>query len=273
MNAVQELLRTLGAISIEEGLYIVAFTIGILVALYPYSKKRLRRLYGYVSKQRWRRNLDRMGNTPGMRDVTPQKMVANSAQKNGSKIPPPRRSGVKSPEEAISHEIRLRQTIARLQDQSSLEPMATFDTLRLKQEVIKPLREFLSELENIKMAGTAIDCQCHLRMEGRTRDGRTWTGLSVKEMPVELVNSKVDGFLQMKVSDSREQVSVMIEFGGWFVGDSDGCWKVSGGNRGYGFGKEEKYEVPMYDWYQLKEKISKLANDFLEGIADRYERG
>ncbi len=260
MNAIPELFRIFMAILIEERLYIFLGIVVLLTIAFVLWK------YRYIIGG-WLQNLGRA------KEAAPAKPAA-SARENTSQTSqsPPRHSRAKSSEVAVSDEVRVQRAIARLQNQSSLEPMVTFNTKRLKQEVVRPLLEYLSDLET-KLPSTMISCGCFLHVKGKTSDGKSWNGWHsekiLEEMPSELVNLEVDGHLFMEVSNSREQESDRVTFKGWFVGDDKGSWKISSRRLRYDSpAQDREYEVSMYDWYQLKQRISKIVANFLEGLTD-----
>ena len=136
---------------------------------------------------------------------------------------------------------------------------------------MKPLLDYLSGLEDTQKAPTVTSFKHHFRMEGKTGDGESWTCIGLKDalddLPHELLNLKIDGDLMMEVSTTKKRELNSVTFEGWFVGDGAGHWTIW--DRSSWYERGGKYEVPMYDWYQLKQCTSKVADDFLSRFTDQ----
>ena len=290
MHAIQELFRTIAAILIEEGSYFAAVAISTVV----FWKYRYRiKAWLHRGRCRWRQHFNRpkeadpendariaveigsiaaeLGTAAEPTMAEPMK-AAEPTQERTSEVPKllPKHSGPECNEAIVPDEVRLQRAISHLQDQSSLEPNATFHTMRLKQEVVAPLLEYLSDLTSKSMTSTAISCKCIVQMEDKTSAGERWTCWSssriLQEIPSELANLRIVGKLTVENSESMENESDMIEFKGWFIGDGDGSWQMCRLSQLLRSGQSARHEVPMYDWYGLKQGVSGLVADFLEGL-------
>ena len=242
------------AILIEEGLYYAPVALIFIGIAWKYRP----RIKG------WLQNLGDAKAVDSSKAAEPE--ADKSTQVHTPQVPKSlRHSQVGNSDTAVPDEVRLQRAIARLQDQSSLEPI--LHTKRLKQEVIQPLLEYLSDIENKKIA--SISCRCILRVSAKTTDGKEWTCMDfsqmLNELPSKVVNLEIDGTLTVENSNSVEHESDVMKLTGWFIGDGDGSWKVLSVSQAVS-GKGKWHEVPMYDWYQLKQRISKLVADFLESV-------
>lgn len=254
MNAIQEILRTIVAILIEEGWYVTAIFISI-VLLWRYRH----RIKGWLRNLRPAKKVDTREPTP-MKPPTPP-------QENTSVASPPTqvRSDPILQEEVIADETRLERIMEQLRDQSPLTPLTDFGTSRLKREVLTPLHDYLSRLVNNETPSAAIVFSYTFHATGRTTEGKDWDLWNkeklLEQLPDRLINLNISYNLTISVSNSREGESRDVRIAGWFVGDDDGIWKVR-----VMFSKHENYEVQMYNWYELKQRISKVVADFLDNF-------
>ena len=264
MNAIYELFRTLVAIFIEEGWYVLAALVVIAVITTV--------VYRHTVKG-WLRNLRRL-----MRDTSPKEeatatIAAASAQDDATQTTqsPPSHSGAESDEVPVPDEVRLQKNIALLENQSTQQPVVAFKTTRLKQEVLKLLLDYLSDLKTPKRPPFKVTFEYTFMMKGVTGDGKNWTCMSLEraldDLPHDLLNLKIDGSLRIVVSTTEKQDRDGVNIEGWFVGDGAGHWTIYG--KKSWIEKDEKYEVPMYNWYQLKQRISKILADFLDLFTDQ----
>ena len=263
MNAIYELFRTLVAIFIEEGWYVPAVlivTAVITIVVYRHTIKG------------WLPNLRRLRDTSPKEEATSTRAAA-SAQDDASQTTqssPPSHSGAESDEVSVPEEVRLQRTIARFENQSTQRPMVAFKTTRLKQEVLKLLLDYLSGLKDPKKASFKFSFEYSFMIQGVTGDGKSWTCIGLERaldyLPHDLLSLEIDGKLIMEVPTTKKQETEIVIIKGWFVEDR-GHWTIYGMQSR--FEKNEKYEVPMYDWYQLKQRISKIVADFFDQFTDQ----
>lgn len=263
MNAIYELFRTLVAIFIEEGWYVLAALVVIAVittVVYRHSIKG------------WLRNLRRLRDTSPKEEATSTRAAA-SPQDDASQTtqsPPPSHSEAESDEVPVPEEVRLQRTMACFENQSTQPPMVAFKTTRLKQEVLKLLLDYLSDLKDPKKTPVKFSFKYAFMMQGVTGDGKSWTCIGLEraldDLPHDLLSLEIDGRLIIEVATTKRKENDIVKIRGWFVGDR-GHWTVYGMESW--FEKNEKYEVPMYDWYQLKQRISKIVADFLDLFTDQ----
>ena len=148
--------------------------------------------------------------------------------------------------------------------------MVAFNTTRLKQEVLKLLLDYLSGLTDPKKASSKFSFKYYFRIQGVTGDGKSWTCIDLEgaldDLPHDLISLEMDGKLMLEVPTTKKQENEIVIIEGWFVEDR-GHWTIYGMQSR--FEKNEKYEVLMYDWYQLKQRISKIVADFLDPFTDQ----
>lgn len=260
MNAIQELLRTFAAILIEEGSYFAAVAISTVV----FWKYRYR-IWGWLL-----RNLGRTKGAGTKKSASAKPTTPRQEDMSRVSPPKPRHSDHALQEEAVADEVRLERIMAHLRDQSALAPLIDFDTTRLKREVLIPLHEYLFRLANTDIKPTVVVFNCVCRMRGRTSKGKDWHRWNDKrifdQVPERMINLKVDYELRLSVSKSREGESHNVEVTGWFVGDDSGSWKIM---TGWSHTERQEHEVQMYNWYDLKQRISKLVADLLDNLVDQ----
>ena len=72
--------------------------------------------------------------------------------------------------------------------------------------------------------------------------------------------------LTVEVSQRQKKEIYEIYIKGWFTGESGGKWTVT-----RHMPTQQEYELPMYDWYGMKQRISELVNGVLEDFVGRRQ--
>lgn len=251
MSFLKEAMRLASTISVEQGLYVLAVVIvAAAIAIYRWSRNTgvlwkalmsFRRLP--IVRPTWRRRNDAEDAVHIETDTTDSW-------------------------DTFDHP-GLQRTLAKLQDRSSRESAAAFDTVRVKSEVLEPMHKYVLDLDKA-LASTKVELSCDMHMSGGIGNGESWDcyrwGDSLSELPHHMLNLEVLVRLDFSIALSSGRESEHISARGWFA-HGGGKWTVS-----KGLLEENGRESPMYNWYGVKQHFNEHVKDVLEQLM-RAERG
>ena len=262
MNSIRELLKMAGAVLVEEGWYLLAFTL-IPIGVWAYRKIR-RHWYPTVSPGE-DLAADIVLSPRKSPDTAPSLARAKEpdlgSQQRSQSLP-------SQGSQELIPEVRLRHRIARLHDEALSDPPVPFETDRLKNEVLAPLCEYLSDLQQ-SLALPTVRCSLLVEGSGTSASGETRVDFHncerlIDDVPTEALRLEFSFILTFKVLKDLKPKYEAIEVDGRFAGDGQGSWVA----RRRASRHRPDRDIAMYDWYQLKQRVSSLADDILADFLD-----